>query len=117
MNFSSVTVASGGMATRKPYPSDVSDEEWAFVAPPRAPQGGRPPTRPRSARGVQRVEMGGSYRLPVALHAPRLATVGGRLPADAAVAKGGSVRGDGPRFARTFTAFGGSGIRAYGGHT
>nr|MDP9454268.1 IS5/IS1182 family transposase [Actinomycetota bacterium]MDP9480020.1 IS5/IS1182 family transposase [Actinomycetota bacterium] len=21
------------MATRKPYPSDVSDEEWAFVAP------------------------------------------------------------------------------------
>ena len=22
----------GGMATRKPYPSDVSDEEWAFVA-------------------------------------------------------------------------------------
>jgi hypothetical protein len=22
-----------GMATRKPYPSDVSDEEWAFVAP------------------------------------------------------------------------------------
>jgi hypothetical protein len=22
-----------GMATRKPYPSDVSDEEWTFVAP------------------------------------------------------------------------------------
>ena len=21
------------MANRKPYPSDVSDEEWAFVAP------------------------------------------------------------------------------------
>ena len=21
------------MATRKPYPSDVSDEEWPFVAP------------------------------------------------------------------------------------
>jgi transposase len=21
------------MATRKPYPSDVSDEEWAFAAP------------------------------------------------------------------------------------
>ncbi|MBA2693576.1 MAG: IS5/IS1182 family transposase, partial [Rubrobacter sp.] len=21
------------MATRKPYPSDVSDEEWHFVAP------------------------------------------------------------------------------------
>ena len=21
------------MASRKPYPSDVSDEEWAFVAP------------------------------------------------------------------------------------
>ena len=21
------------MSTRKPYPSDVSDEEWAFVAP------------------------------------------------------------------------------------
>ena len=22
-----------GMPNRKPYPSDVSDEEWAFVAP------------------------------------------------------------------------------------
>ena len=32
MNFSSETIA-WGMANRKPYPSDVSDEEWAFVAP------------------------------------------------------------------------------------
>ena len=33
MNFDSGTIASWGMATRKPYPSDVSDEEWAFLAP------------------------------------------------------------------------------------
>jgi hypothetical protein len=32
MDFSSETVACG-YATRKPYPSDVSDQEWAFVAP------------------------------------------------------------------------------------
>ena len=32
MNFSSGPVAFR-MDTRKPYPSDVSDEEWAFVAP------------------------------------------------------------------------------------
>src|SRR5215207_5512155 len=33
MNFNPEAVAHAGMATRKPYPSDVSDEEWAFVAP------------------------------------------------------------------------------------
>jgi hypothetical protein len=37
MNFGSGTVPSrygySKMDTRKPYPSDVSDEEWAFVAP------------------------------------------------------------------------------------
>lgn len=39
---------------RKPYPSDVSDEEWAFSAPPTpgvSPRG-RPPTHPRPAREV-----------------------------------------------------------------
>src|SRR5215204_3139022 len=35
------------MATRKPYPSDVSDEEWAFVAPYLALVRG---DRPRFAR-------------------------------------------------------------------
>ena len=33
MNSSSDAVASRHGANRKPYPSDVSDEEWAFVAP------------------------------------------------------------------------------------
>ena len=33
MNFSSYAIASSHGATRKPYPSDVSDEEWEFVAP------------------------------------------------------------------------------------
>jgi transposase len=32
MNFGSGTVPSR-YGSRKPYPSDVSDEEWAFVAP------------------------------------------------------------------------------------
>ena len=30
MNLSSETVV--GMSNRKPYPSDVSDKEWSFVA-------------------------------------------------------------------------------------
>jgi transposase len=42
------------MATRKAYPSDVSDEQWAFVAPYLAlVREDAPPTKPRSARGVQ----------------------------------------------------------------
>src|SRR5829696_2342028 len=55
--------------------------------------------------------MGGSHRLSMALHAPRSTTVGGRLPTDAAMAKGGSVRGDGPRFAPTVAPFGRQSLR------
>jgi transposase len=36
-----------------------------------APPRGRPPTRPRPQRGVQRAAVGDSHRLTVALHAPR----------------------------------------------
>lgn len=71
----------------------------------------RPSTRPRPARGVRRTEVGGSHRLPLALHAPRPSALGGRLPTDPAVAVCGGVRGDGPRFARTSAPFGGPGIR------
>src|SRR5438105_6706883 len=44
MNFGGQGLYTPDMETRKPYPTDVSDEEWAFVAPyltlmtPDAPQ-------------------------------------------------------------------------------
>src|SRR5215213_3360987 len=40
---------------------------------------GCPSTRPRPARGFQRAEVDRENRLPVALHAPRPAALGGRL--------------------------------------
>ena len=49
------------------------------------------PAHPRAARGVQRAALGGAHRLPLALHAPRLATLGGPLPADPKVAQSGGV--------------------------
>jgi hypothetical protein len=52
MNFGSETVAFFGMATRKPYPSDVSDEGWAFVAPYLALVRGDAPQRNHELRGV-----------------------------------------------------------------
>jgi transposase len=38
------------MANRKPYPSDVSDEEWAFVAPYLALVGEDAPQRTHDLR-------------------------------------------------------------------
>lgn len=76
------------------------------------------PAQPRAARGLQRAQMGGGEnRLSVALHAPRLAAMGGSLPADEAVATGERFRGDGPRFARTLAAFGGQSARSDSSHT
>ncbi len=88
------------------------------LLPPGARPRGRPPTKPRPARGVRRTEVGREDRLAVALHAPRPASVGGRLPANAAVAQSGGLRGHGPRFAHTpLAAFEGQGVRADGGDT
>src|SRR5215203_3397678 len=78
---------------------------------------GCPSTRPRPARGFQRAEVDRENRLPVALHAPRPAALGGRLSADAAVARRRGLRGDGPRFARDFAAFARQSLGAFGGHT
>src|SRR5215203_228760 len=61
---------------------------------------GRPSARARPARGPQRAEVDREDRVCLALHAPRPASVGGRLPANAAVAQSGRVRGDGPRSLR-----------------
>jgi hypothetical protein len=69
------------------------------------------------ARCSQRIEVGGSHRFTVAIHAPRPTALGSRLPANAAVASGWGVRGDGPRLAPTFAPFGGQGVRSDGGDT
>ena len=43
---------------RKPYPTDVSDDEWAFVAPYLTLMTrGRAAAAPRSARGLQRLAL------------------------------------------------------------
>ena len=74
---------------RKPYPSDVTDEEWAFVAPYLTLMTrGRPAAPARPARGLQRPALARAHRRPVALPAARLPAVGGGLPADPALAGG-----------------------------
>src|SRR5215217_208759 len=83
---------------------------------PGTPPGGRPPAPARPARGAQRAEVDREDRVCLALHAPRPASVGGGLPANAAVDKSGRLRGDGPRSARTFAAFEGPGLGPHGGH-
>src|SRR5829696_5709713 len=107
------------MATRKPYPSDVSDEEWAFVAPYLALVREDAPQREYDLREVLKTgsEVDREDRLCLALHAPRPASVGGHLPANAAVAQSGCLRGDDPRSARIFAAFEGPGFGAFGGNT
>ena len=73
--------------SRKPYPTDVSDEEWAFVAPVSdLMTRGRPAAPPRPARGLQRAALDRARRRPVAHAADRLPAVGGGLPADPALA-------------------------------
>jgi hypothetical protein len=85
------------MATRKPYPSDVSDEEWVFVAPYLALVREDAPQRNHDLREVLNgLRWVVENRLSVEVHATRFATVGGCLPANAAVAFCESLRGDGP---------------------
>jgi transposase len=105
MNFDSGTIAWGHVESKtipkRRFRRRVGVRRPVSGARPR----GHAPTKPRSARGVQRTQMGGSHRLTAAIHAQRPTILGSRLPANAAVASGGGLRGDGPRFARAFAPF------------
>ena len=57
---------------RRPYPSDVSEEEWAFVMPYLTLLSGRKPAKIRPAGSVQRLALDGKNRCPVGVPAPRL---------------------------------------------
>jgi transposase len=87
------------MSSRKPYPTDVSDEEWAFVAPylslirQDAPQ--RRHSRRREVSTGSPVDR--AHRLAVALPAQNdllVDALGGRLPAETQrwIARPGSSR-------------------------
>src|SRR5215203_1750095 len=116
MNFSSGTIAS-----RHGYAKTIPKRRFRRGvgipgSVPRARPGRRTPTRVRSARGLQRTEVDRTHRLCVEIHAPRPASVGDDLPTDAAVAQSGRLRGDSPRSARAFAAFGRPGVGPDGGH-
>lgn len=74
----------------------------------------RPATRPRPARGFRRLEVGRARGSALAHAAARLPALGGRLPADAKVARSRGVRGHGPRPARGTPLGSGQGGRAHG---
>src|SRR5215211_2271076 len=117
MNFSPYAIASGH-GFKKTIPQRRFRRRVDVRGPiPRARPRGRPSTPLRSARGPQRAEVCRTHRLCVEIHAPRPSAVGSRLPTNAAMAQGGSVRADDPRFARTVAVFEGEGARAECGHT
>ena len=104
------------MATRKQYPSDVSDEEWAFVAPYLALVREDAPQRDHDLREVFNalrwiVRTGSAWRyMPHDL--PPWEAV---YQQTAAMAQRGRLRGDGPRFARALAPFEGQSFGAFGG--
>src|SRR5579883_1539972 len=88
------------MSTRKPYPSDVSDEEWAFVAPYLTLMTEDAPQREYPLREVFHglrwiIRAGAPWRMRQS--AP--AAMGSGLPADPALAEGRRVRGHRERLA------------------
>ena len=107
------------MPKRKPYPTDVSDEEWAFVAPYLTLL-----VRQKTLRSVTTIYVRHSTRCEVdregrgslAHDAKRLPAVGSRLPTEAkgALCRGG-LRGDGPRPTRSTALGPGPGEGAHGG--
>ena len=80
---------------RKPYPSEVSTEEWSLVAPYLLLQredAGQREHNPREVfNGLRYIVKTGA----VAVDAERSAAPGGSVPADASVAGGGLLRGAG----------------------
>jgi hypothetical protein len=78
---------------RTQYPSDVSNQEWAFVGTlSDLVPGGRAAARARVAGGVQRAPLHRAHRQPVALHAGRSAAVDGGLPSAARSGRTDGIR-------------------------
>jgi len=81
---------------RRPYPSDVSDNEWAFVAPYLTLMDPDAPQREHSLRDLFNalrwiVRSGDALEL----HAVRIPVLGGGVLADAPLDSGPCVRTDG----------------------
>ena len=105
------------MDTRKSYPSDVSDEEWAFLAPYLALVREDAPQREHDLREVFNglrwiVRTGSAWR-----YMPPDLAPWGRSTTDAAVDKSEHLRGGGPRSSRASAAFGRPGAGPHGGDT
>src|SRR5438876_11354225 len=101
---------------RKPYPSDVSDDEWAFVAPYLTLMTETAPPRHHELREfVQWPALRGQDRRTLALDAQRSAALGSGLPAEPALAAGRLLRGHRARPARSVAPGRGSATRADGG--
>jgi hypothetical protein len=115
MDFSSALAFGHGYS--KTLPKRRFRRRMALRRPvPRARSRRCSPARSRPSRGSKRAAVGGENRLAVALHASRPSSVGGHIPADETMDKGGGLRGDGPRFACAVADFGGEGLRSERGH-
>ena len=102
---------------RKAYPSDVSDEEWAFAKPYLSLLPEKSGQREHSLREVfNGAALHRARRVSVALAAQRPAALGGGLPADAPLAGRGGLRGHAPRPARALARGPGAKAGAQRGH-
>src|SRR5260221_10026782 len=92
---------SSTLPTRPPYPSDVSDEEWAFVAPYLTWLPEDAGQRRHTLRGLQRTALSGARWHSLAPAAARLPALGTGLPAVPPLAGGWLFRdhGRGPALA------------------
>ncbi len=80
------------MQSRRAYPSDVSDEEWALVAPYLTLLPETAAQREHSLRGVQRAALRGAIRRGLACDAPRSAALARRARSSPTLAEGGLLR-------------------------
>jgi transposase len=71
------------MEKRKPYPSDVSDEEWSFAAPYLTLMSNDAPQRRYELREVQRTALDAASRCLMAYAADQLPALRTGLSADA----------------------------------
>lgn len=86
------------MIERKPYPTDVSDEEWSFAALYLTLMNEDAPQRRYELREMFNA-LHGASRCIVADAADQLPAVGTGLPANTPLAERRLLQGDGQRFA------------------
>jgi transposase len=76
-------------AEQRPYPTDISDEEWTIASPCLSPTSEHAPQHKYALRSMFNALLDGACRSALAADAQRLPATGSGLPADPALAVAG----------------------------